>query len=126
MSELHSLMQKHLTCGGVMFTIARSKTVPMAGLNLASCGALSDGCSDVEMTTQPGMFDQTEISVRNTADEPKLVTLAIIDSDGSEINSETMRVASKDIVETAAGSRTRSPLRPNPHLLGEAHSLNLM
>ncbi|MBD2841406.1 hypothetical protein [Erythrobacter rubeus] len=56
------------------------------------------------MRTEPGRFGQTSVVVRNTSDEPKLVNLAIIDSDGSEINSQSMRVDSKDVVETAVGN----------------------
>lgn len=71
---------------------------------LTGCGALGSGCSGVEMNTQPGMFGQTEIILRNTSDEPKLVTLAIVDEEGEEISTQTMRVDSKDIAETAVGN----------------------
>lgn len=85
--------------------LKRGASVFTVSALLTGCGgAIGGGCSGVEMDSKPGMFGQTEISVRNTSDEPKLVTLAIVDSDGTEINSETMRVDAKDIGETAVGN----------------------
>lgn len=73
---------------------------------LTGCGgAIGGGCSGVEMQTEYNdLFSQLEVTIRNTSDEPKLVTLAIVDSDGSEINSQTLRVDTKDIAETAVGN----------------------
>tara|TARA_R110000824_G_scaffold27803_6_gene94012 strand:+ start:3810 stop:4055 length:246 start_codon:yes stop_codon:yes gene_type:complete len=67
---------------------------------------IGGGCSGVELTTTPNRYSGTmmDVTIRNTSDEPKLVTTAIIDSDGSEINSKAMRVDAKDIVETSVGN----------------------
>lgn len=72
---------------------------------LTGCGALERGCSGIDMNTKYNdLFSSSDVTVRNTSDEPKLVTLAIIDSDGSEINSQTMRVDAKDVAETSVGN----------------------
>lgn len=92
------------TMGGRIDLLLRMTGVAVVSSLLAGCGAMGGQCSGVEMETGPGMLGQTEVTVRNTSAEPKLVTLAIVDSDGSEINSQTMRVDAKDIEETAVGN----------------------
>jgi len=72
---------------------------------LTGCGETGAGCSGVDMSTEYNdLFSSSDVTVRNTSDEPKLVTLAIVDSDGSDINSQTMRVDAKDIAKTSVGN----------------------
>ncbi|WP_417623122.1 hypothetical protein [Parasphingorhabdus sp.] len=68
---------------------------------LASCGSITGGCSGIEFDAKRNdVFDLIDVSIRNTTDEPKLVTIAAIGSDGEEIKRNTMRVNAKDIAET--------------------------
>ncbi|MEL7729857.1 hypothetical protein AAG612_09985 [Citromicrobium bathyomarinum] len=72
---------------------------------LSSCGgAMGGGCSGIEMDTQVARFGNTDVTIRNTSDEPKLVTLAVVDGEGVDIHSETFRVDSKDIKKANAGT----------------------
>lgn len=78
---------------------------------LTGCGgAIGGGCSAVEMETKlrPGFpSNSLDVTLVNTSAEPKLVTLAIVDGDGSEINSQTMRVDAKGVAETSVAGRMR-------------------
>lgn len=88
-----------------MNLLGRTAGIVAVSALLTGCDAIGGGCSGVEMQTEYNdLFSQLEVTVRNTSDEPKLVTLAIVDSDGSEINSQTLRVDTKDIAETAVGN----------------------
>lgn len=53
----------------------------------------------MELSTEPSRFGRTSVTVRNTSNEAKLVTLAIVDSGGSELQSLPVRVDSKDIFQ---------------------------
>jgi len=72
---------------------------------LTGCGAVGGRCSSVEMDTQVERFGNTNVTLRNTSGEPKLVTLAVVmKSDGAEIHSETVRVDAKDVAQANVGT----------------------
>lgn len=87
-----------------MNLIGRTAGIVALSALLTGCGAIGGGCSGIEMDTQLGRFGQTDVTLRNTSDEPKLVTLAVVDQDGAEIHSQTMHVGPRDFTETDAGT----------------------
>jgi hypothetical protein len=69
---------------------------------LAGCSKSASGCAGLTLNAQPsGMVGRhLSVTVTNTGDDPKLVTLSVTGPDGSAIGSDgPFRVSSKDVVE---------------------------
>tara|TARA_R100001244_G_scaffold71741_3_gene58059 strand:- start:13019 stop:13333 length:315 start_codon:yes stop_codon:yes gene_type:complete len=79
----------------------RSAAVMMSAF-LASCGAVGgNGCSGIEMVTDYNdLYGSVDVTLRNTTSEPKLLTVALVGSDGKELKSNSLRVDAKDIADT--------------------------
>lgn len=91
--------------GVYMNLLGRTAGIVAVSVLLTGCDAIGGGCSGVEMETEyDDYLDRLDVTIRNTSGEPKLVALASVGSDGSEINSQTIRVDAKDIAETAVGN----------------------
>lgn len=76
---------------------------------LAGCGGGgAKGCSGVTLETeQNDLFGTIDATITNKTNEPKLVTVAIV-NDGERGKENTMRVDAKDVAETSVGNMTKS------------------
>ena len=79
-----------------------------ATIVLAGCGGGgAKGCSGVTLETeQNGLYGTLDATIKNTSNEPKLVTVAIV-TDGERGKESTMRVDAKGIAETSVGNMTK-------------------
>lgn len=63
---------------------------------LAACGSSASGCSKVDLTTEYRFnFDDTLATIRNSSNDPKIVTLSVIDDKGEERWTVDVNVAAK-------------------------------
>lgn len=87
-------LPKHLQRSAILLSAA----------SLSACSGAAGGCSGVELETRPyrgtGTFD---FSVRNTSDEPKLVTVGFTPGGSDRMTENSFRVDAKDIADRSVG-----------------------
>lgn len=94
MSVWEEQLPKNLKCSAILLLAA----------SLSACGGAAGGCSGIELETRPyrgtGTFD---FAVRNTSDEPKLVTVGFTRGGSSQTTENSFRVDAKDVEERSVG-----------------------
>ena len=67
-----------------------------AVLGVSGCGQSASGCGNVDLTTEYRFWhDDTLATIKNNSNDPKIVTLLMIDEDGREVDDRPINVGAK-------------------------------